>query len=73
MSTPINHCGYVFLADFNRALRRELKPAVHALQSAGILPVDLAQAAMGPGMQIFTRYRESWISPVTGPVEQLSA
>ena len=27
------------------------------LQAASILPVDLAQAAMGPGMQIFTRYR----------------
>jgi putative DNA methylase len=46
------------LADFNRALRRELKPAVHDLQAAGILPVDLAQAAMGPGMQIYSRYRE---------------
>ena len=46
------------LADFNRALRHELKPAVHDLQAAGILPVDLAQAAMGPGMQIYSRYRE---------------
>lgn len=50
--------GTCSLADFNRALRRELKPAVHALQAAGILPVDLAQAAMGPGMQIYSRYRE---------------
>ena len=49
--------GTAALADFNRALRRELKPAVHALQAAGILPVDLAQAAMGPGMQIYSRYR----------------
>lgn len=45
------------LADFNRALRRELKPAVHDLQAAGILPVDLAQAAMGPGMQVYSRHR----------------
>jgi len=45
------------LQDFNRALRRELKPAVEALQAAGILPVDLAQAAMGPGMQVYSRYR----------------
>lgn len=50
--------GTCSLADFNRALRRELKPAVHDLQAAGILPVDLAQAAMGPGMQIYSRYRE---------------
>ena len=45
------------LGDFDRALRRELGSAVRDLQAASILPVDLAQAAMGPGMQIFTRYR----------------
>jgi len=50
--------GTCSLGDFNRALRRELKPAVHDLQAAGILPVDLAQAAMGPGMQVYSRYRE---------------
>ena len=44
------------LTDFNRALRKELKPAVERLQAAGILPVDLAQAAMGPGMQVYSRY-----------------
>lgn len=44
------------LQDFNRALRRELRPAVQQLQAAGILPLDLAQAAMGPGMQIYSRY-----------------
>ena len=31
--------------------------AVRDLQAASILPVDLAQAAMGPGMQIYSRYR----------------
>ncbi len=46
------------LADFNRALRRELRPAVNGFQAAGILPVDLAQAAMGPGMQVFSRCRQ---------------
>jgi putative DNA methylase len=45
------------LADFNRALRRELGSAVRDLQAASILPVDLAQAAMGPGMEIYSRYR----------------
>lgn len=48
--------GLCSLADFNRSLRRELKVAVRDLQAAGILPVDLAQAAMGPGMQIYSRY-----------------
>lgn len=45
------------LADFTRSLRRELSPAIRNLQAASILPVDLAQAAMGPGMQIYSRYR----------------
>jgi putative DNA methylase len=45
------------LADFNRALRKELGASVRDLQAASILPVDLAQAAMGPGMQIFSRYK----------------
>jgi putative DNA methylase len=30
---------------------------VRDLQAASILPVDLAQAAMGPGMRLFSRYR----------------
>jgi putative DNA methylase len=50
--------GVCTLSDFNRMLRRELKPAVEQLQAAGILPVDMAQAAMGPGMQVYSRYRQ---------------
>ncbi|MDD9852705.1 MAG: DUF1156 domain-containing protein [Deltaproteobacteria bacterium] len=41
---------------FVSALRRELPPAVARLQEASIAPVDLAQAAIGPGMEIFSRY-----------------
>ena len=41
--------------EFVDALNRELPPAVVALQKAGIAPVDLAQAAIGPGMAVFTR------------------
>lgn len=48
--------GVTTLADFSRVLRRELAPRVRDLQAASILPVDLAQAAMGPGMQLFSRY-----------------
>lgn len=51
------HATTCSLSDFSRALRRELGPAVRDLQAASILPVDLAQAAMGPGMQIYSRYR----------------
>ena len=38
------------------ALRAELPTALAHLQSGNIAPVDLAQAAIGPGMAVFTRY-----------------
>ncbi len=38
------------------ALRAELPPALRLLQSGNIAPVDLAQAAIGPGMAVYTRY-----------------
>ena len=39
------------------ALRRELPDALGYLQRSNIAPVDLAQAAIGPGMAVFSRYR----------------
>ncbi|MDR2422317.1 MAG: DUF1156 domain-containing protein [Deltaproteobacteria bacterium] len=42
--------------DFTRALRAELNPAIWRLREANIAPVDLAQAAIGPGMAVFSRY-----------------
>jgi putative DNA methylase len=38
------------------ALREELPPAVRHLTRGNIAPVDLAQAAIGPGMRVFSRY-----------------
>ena len=38
------------------ALRAELPPALRLLQTGNVAPVDLAQAAIGPGMGIYTRY-----------------
>lgn len=40
------------------ALRRELRPALKQLQDSNIAPVDLAQSAIGPGMGVFSRYRQ---------------
>ena len=37
-------------------LHRELPAALRELQSGNIAPVDLAQASIGPGMAIFSRY-----------------
>ncbi|MDE0017968.1 MAG: DUF1156 domain-containing protein [Candidatus Poribacteria bacterium] len=42
--------------DFISALRRELPDALHHLQQGNIAPVDLAQAAIGPGMAVFSSY-----------------
>ena len=42
--------------EFLTALRAELPQALHLLQSGNIAPVDLAQAAIGPGMAVYTRY-----------------
>lgn len=41
--------------DFLAALKRELKPALVQLQHVNIAPADLAQAAIGPGMAIYSR------------------
>lgn len=37
-------------------LRRSLPESLRVLQQGGIAPVDLAQAAIGPGMGIFSKY-----------------
>lgn len=42
--------------EFLRELRRILPSAVEKLQQANIAPVDLAQAALGPGMAVFSEY-----------------
>ncbi|MBX6773123.1 MAG: DUF1156 domain-containing protein [Chloroflexi bacterium] len=41
---------------FVAELKRELPTALHRLQQGNIAPVDFAQAAIGPGMAIFSRY-----------------
>jgi putative DNA methylase len=42
---------------FLSRLRQELKPALVKLTQGNVAPVDLAQAAIGPGMAVFSRYR----------------
>ena len=43
---------------FQEALRTEFPKAVADLQRSNIAPVDLAQASIGPGMAVFTRFQE---------------
>lgn len=42
--------------EFVNALKAELPAALAHLQRSNIAPVDLAQAAIGPGMAVYTRY-----------------
>jgi len=44
--------------EFVAALKAELPRALADLQRGNIAPVDLAQAAIGPGMAVFTRYEK---------------
>lgn len=39
-------------------IRKELGPAIRTLQMGNIAPVDLAQAALGPGMAVYSRYAQ---------------
>ncbi|MEZ4632767.1 MAG: hypothetical protein R2880_19000 [Deinococcales bacterium] len=48
--------GTVTRREFVSSLKRELPQALRELQQGNIAPVDLAQAAIGPGMAIFSRY-----------------
>ena len=42
--------------EFIDALMEELPAALRTMQAESIAPVDLAQAAIGPGMAVFSRY-----------------
>ena len=42
--------------EFIEALKGELPEALRKMQAGNIAPVDLAQAAIGPGMAVFTHY-----------------
>ena len=42
--------------DFVSALKKELPSALKNLQKGNIAPVDLAQASIGPGMAIYTKF-----------------
>ena len=44
--------------DFLANLKRELPHALRNLQKGNIAPVDLAQAAIGPGMAVFSRFKK---------------
>lgn len=48
--------GITTRKDFVATLKREMPDALRTLQHGSIAPVDLAQASIGPGMAVFSRY-----------------
>jgi putative DNA methylase len=50
--------GVTTRSDFISALRSELPKAVNIFISAGVPGVDLAQAVIGPGIGVFSKYRK---------------
>ena len=57
---------------FLAALHAELPRALRDLQQGNIAPVDLAQAAIGPGMAVFSRYTKV-VEPTGEPMPVRSA
>jgi putative DNA methylase len=51
-----NTAGVTDRRGFIQALKARLGHALRDLQSGGVAPVDLAQAAIGPGMAVFSSY-----------------
>ncbi|TGQ17880.1 DUF1156 domain-containing protein [Mesorhizobium sp. M2E.F.Ca.ET.166.01.1.1] len=45
-------------SEFIRALKREMPDAIAKIRAAGVGPVDMQQAVIGPGMGVFTRFVE---------------
>ena len=45
-------------AEFLRELKRELPPAIKDIQTANLAPADIPQSTIGPGMGVFSRYKE---------------
>ncbi|MBA2283086.1 MAG: DUF1156 domain-containing protein [Acidimicrobiia bacterium] len=50
------HAGMTDRRGFLTALRAELPQALRDLQKGNTAPVDLAQASIGPGMAVYSRY-----------------
>ena len=55
-TTPSGRPDRRHVASFSAALKSSFPMAFVTLQHGNIAPVDLAQAAIGPGMAVFTRY-----------------
>lgn len=51
-----DHAAMATRSEFLASLRTELPAAILLLQKQSIVPVDMAQSSIGPGMAVFSRY-----------------
>jgi hypothetical protein len=70
--TEIATAGITDRRGFLAALHAELPAALRDLQQGNVAPVDMAQAAIGPGMAVFSRYAKV-IEPTGEPMPVRSA
>ena len=56
--------------EFLSALKSELPQALRLLQTGNVAPVDLAQAAIGPGMAVYTRYAKVLVIACSRPEQR---
>ena len=52
------NAGICTRRNFLNELKRELRLALKKLQDSNIAPVDLAQSAIGPGIAVFSKYKQ---------------
>lgn len=50
--------GSITRREYLQILKRELPSAIEVLQRSNLAPVDMAQATIGPGMGIYSRYEK---------------
>jgi putative DNA methylase len=46
------------LSEFKREIRKRISEAIRAYETSGIAPVDIAQAAIGPGMSVYSTAKD---------------
>ena len=49
---------YITRREYLQILKKELPKSIEVLQHSNLAPVDMAQATIGPGMAIFSRYEK---------------
>ncbi|MCL2137971.1 MAG: DUF1156 domain-containing protein [Treponema sp.] len=54
----LDNAAEIFRKEFQSELREALKTGLRDLQSGNIAPVDLPQASIGPGISVYSKYKQ---------------